>query len=517
MTETKEISAVKVVFLKEEELREILLEVEILRDCSHKNIVKLLGHFKKETDLWICMEFCGGGAVDTLYKNLQRQLNETEIGILIGECLRGLVYLHEEMHIIHRDIKSGNMLLTETGEVKLADFGVSALTIKVREYRANSFIGTPYWMAPEVILVENSRTETYDCKADIWSIGITCIELADKNPPLSDIHPMRALYLIPTASPTSLMLQQPQKWSKPFVAFIQSCLVKDPHRRISALECFHTPYLEKVSDTAGQNGGTKKIMLDLIQEVRGHKLGIKNSTKQEPVKKDDSSDEQFANFDLESNSTEKSDIKSTSSSTNRKNSSGFLRFFRNSTTDYIPLFLSIEESVISIVKQSERFNDIVPLFESNMKVNSSDIISFTALKAGNPFVYTFLLLAGEKNIFACDISEKSDYIYADGSDRLRLLIPEAKVKEIIIVEDYGIMLARGGRRNEIRQYRLQSIIKLLLHVFKIDSPGDEDYNIEDSLFRRQSPIFWSKDYFKVNSTDLTFRLSIQRSRFHLLF
>lgn len=146
MTETKEQTAVKVVLIKQEELREILLEVEILRDCSHENITKFMGCFWRGDDLWICMEFCGAGAVDSLYKNLFRSLRqEDEIAIFMSESLKGLDYLHKERHIIHRDIKSGNILLTEDGQIKLADFGVSALCVKENGYRAHSFIGTPYW------------------------------------------------------------------------------------------------------------------------------------------------------------------------------------------------------------------------------------------------------------------------------------------------------------------------------------------------------------------------------------
>ncbi|KAI8617844.1 kinase-like domain-containing protein [Chytriomyces sp. MP71] len=231
---TNEISAIKVVFLKEDELKETLLEMEILKACNHPNITRYMGLFLKGLDLWICMEFCGGGALDSIYRAMKKPFNEDQIGSIIYESIVGLEYLHTQAALIHRDIKAGNLLLTEAGELKLADFGVSA-KLKSSSGTARTFIGTPYWMAPEVIACDpesaSSHTAAYDCKADIWSIGITAIEIADKNPPLSDIHPMRALHMIPSSN---LGLAKPKNWSKPFVDFVASCLVKDPSKRPSA-------------------------------------------------------------------------------------------------------------------------------------------------------------------------------------------------------------------------------------------------------------------------------------------
>ncbi|KAI9088188.1 kinase-like domain-containing protein, partial [Phlyctochytrium arcticum] len=242
---TKEISAVKVVFLKEDELRETLLEMEILQGCDHPNITKYMGCFLKGLDLWICMEFCGGGALDSIYRAIKKPLTEDQIGSIIYESVLGLEYLHTKAALIHRDIKAGNVLLTENGEVKLADFGVSAKLNSIGG-RARTFIGTPYWMAPEVIMTDpesaTHSTASYDSKADIWSIGITAIEIAEKNPPLSDIHPMRALYLIPNSD---LGLAKPKAWSKPFQEFIAYCLIKDPVKRPSATELLQHPFLAK--------------------------------------------------------------------------------------------------------------------------------------------------------------------------------------------------------------------------------------------------------------------------------
>ena len=169
-------------------------------------------------------------------------------------------------HIIHRDIKSGNLLLTSDGAVKLADFGVSALTSASTNYRAHSFIGTPYWMAPEVILAENEPSQMYDCKADIWSAAIMAIELADKNPPMSDIHPMRALRLIPDANPQIFMVRNPKKWSKPFINYLQSSLIKNPRTRPAADEILRHPFFERLHSMSS-SGGTNQIVVNLINYV----------------------------------------------------------------------------------------------------------------------------------------------------------------------------------------------------------------------------------------------------------
>eukprot|EP00158_Paraphelidium_tribonemae_P008392 Partr_v1_DN28569_c1_g2_i1_m72563 putative serine threonine kinase 10 len=258
-----------------------------------------MGCFYYKNDLWMCMEMCSGGAGDTVYKKLVRYLTEEEVGIFIYDSLRGLEYLHKN-HIIHRDIKSGNLLLTESGKIKLADFGVSALTTAASSYRAHSFIGTPYWMAPEVIMSENSPTHTYDAKADIWSIGITTIEMADKLPPLSDIHPMRALYLIPTADAKTLMVRKPGDFSKSFVSFIQNCLVKDPRKRPSAEEILAHPFMVAV-DALGSEYRCRAV-IKLIEDVRFDiNKKSQKATLQVPVSsgkndKDESAESDFEEF-----------------------------------------------------------------------------------------------------------------------------------------------------------------------------------------------------------------------------
>jgi STE20-like kinase len=177
------------------------------------------------------IEFCSGGAVDTLMFDLDKPLNEQQIQFVIRETLEALVYLHDTCFVIHRDMKAGNILLTETGGVKLADFGVSAKNTGPLQ-RRYSFIGTPYWMSPEVIACETDKEISYDFKTDIWSLGITCIELAEKEPPHNELNPTRVMMRIRKSDAPKL--KEPHKWSKSFQDFLNKCLNKQSEDRLTA-------------------------------------------------------------------------------------------------------------------------------------------------------------------------------------------------------------------------------------------------------------------------------------------
>uniref|UniRef100_A0AAR2LNN2 non-specific serine/threonine protein kinase n=1 Tax=Pygocentrus nattereri TaxID=42514 RepID=A0AAR2LNN2_PYGNA len=210
--ETGVLAAAKVIeTTSEEELEDYMVEIEILATCDHHHIVKLLDAFFYEQKLWIMIEFCPGGAVDANMLELDRGLTEKQIQVVCWQMLEALVYLHGKK-IIHRDLKAGNILLTLDGDIKLADFGVSAKNTKTLQ-RRDSFIGTPYWMAPEVVMCETIKDAPYDYKADIWSLGITLIELAQMEPPHHELNPMRVLLKIAKSDPP--MLEQPSKWVKP--------------------------------------------------------------------------------------------------------------------------------------------------------------------------------------------------------------------------------------------------------------------------------------------------------------
>ncbi|KAM6179910.1 mitogen-activated protein kinase kinase kinase kinase 4 isoform 1-T1 [Erethizon dorsatum] len=243
---TGQLAAIKVMDVTEDEEEEIKLEINMLKKYSHhRNIATYYGAFIKKSppghddQLWLVMEFCGAGSITDLVKNTKgNTLKEDWIAYISREILRGLAHLHIH-HVIHRDIKGQNVLLTENAEVKLVDFGVSAQLDRTVG-RRNTFIGTPYWMAPEVIACDENPDATYDYRSDLWSCGITAIEMAEGAPPLCDMHPMRALFLIPRNPPPRL---KSKKWSKKFFSFIEGCLVKNYVQRPSTEQLLKHPFI----------------------------------------------------------------------------------------------------------------------------------------------------------------------------------------------------------------------------------------------------------------------------------
>ncbi|XP_058479096.1 TRAF2 and NCK interacting kinase b isoform X13 [Solea solea] len=243
---TGQLAAIKVMDVTGDEEEEIKAEINMLKKYSHhRNIATYYGAFVKKNppgmddQLWLVMEFCGAGSVTDLIKNTKgNSLKEEWIAYICREILRGLTHLHQHK-VIHRDIKGQNVLLTENAEVKLVDFGVSAQLDRTVG-RRNTFIGTPYWMAPEVIACDENPDATYDFKSDLWSLGITAIEMAEGAPPLCDMHPMRALFLIPRNPAPRL---KSKKWSKKFQSFIDSCLVKSHSQRPSTDQLLKHPFI----------------------------------------------------------------------------------------------------------------------------------------------------------------------------------------------------------------------------------------------------------------------------------
>uniref|UniRef100_A0A803TYE0 non-specific serine/threonine protein kinase n=1 Tax=Anolis carolinensis TaxID=28377 RepID=A0A803TYE0_ANOCA len=211
----------------ESDLQEIIKEISIMQQCDSPYVVKYYGSYFKNTDLWIVMEYCGAGSVSDIIRLRNKTLTEDEIATILKSTLKGLEYLHF-MRKIHRDIKAGNILLNTEGHAKLADFGVAGQLTDTMAKR-NTVIGTPFWMAPEVI-----QEIGYNCVADIWSLGITSIEMAEGKPPYADIHPMRAIFMIPTNPPPTF--RKPELWSDEFTDFVKKCLVKNPEQRATATQ-----------------------------------------------------------------------------------------------------------------------------------------------------------------------------------------------------------------------------------------------------------------------------------------
>ncbi|XP_064160629.1 serine/threonine-protein kinase 4-like [Anguilla rostrata] len=255
--ETGEIVAIKQVPV-ESDLQEIIKEISIMQQCNSPHVVRYYGSYFKDSDLWIVMEYCGAGSISDIIRLRNKTLTEEEIAMVVQSTLKGLEYLHF-MRKIHRDIKAGNILLNAEGQVKLADFGVAGQLTDTMAKR-NTVIGTPFWMAPEVI-----QEIGYNCVADIWSLGITAIEMAEGKPPYADIHPMRAIFMIPTNPPPTF--RNPEQWSQLFRDFVSQCLVKNPENRATATQLLQHPFIKN----AKSNSILKALITDAM-EIKLKKL-----------------------------------------------------------------------------------------------------------------------------------------------------------------------------------------------------------------------------------------------------
>ncbi|XP_064410770.1 myosin-IIIa [Latimeria chalumnae] len=262
---------------------EIEAEYNILKALSdHPNVVKFFGmYYKKDAktgdQLWLVLELCTGGSVTDLVKGLLKRgerVNELIIAYILHEALLGLQHLHSN-NTIHRDIKGNNILLTTDGGIKLVDFGVSAQLTNTR-LRRNTSVGTPFWMAPEVIACEQQLDSTYDARCDIWSLGITAIELGDGDPPLADLHPMRALFKIPRNPPPTL--RQPELWSAELNDFINKCLIKDSEQRPTVADLLQHAFIKQIQ---GKEKALQKQLMELIDLQQ--QIGITEKTRHERI------------------------------------------------------------------------------------------------------------------------------------------------------------------------------------------------------------------------------------------
>uniref|UniRef100_A0A671N7B4 Mitogen-activated protein kinase kinase kinase kinase n=1 Tax=Sinocyclocheilus anshuiensis TaxID=1608454 RepID=A0A671N7B4_9TELE len=227
---TGELAAIKVIKLEPgEDFDVVQQEIIMMKDCKHSNIVAYFGSYLRRDKLWISMEYCGGGSLQDIY-HVTGPLSESQIAYVCRETLQGLLYF----------AIGANILLTDNGYVKLADFGVSA-QISATLAKRKSFIGTPYWMAPEVAAVE--RKGGYNQLCDIWAVGITAIELAELEPPMFDLHPMRALFLMTKSSFQPPKLKDKVKWTNNFHHFVKMALTKNPKKRPTADRLLQHPFV----------------------------------------------------------------------------------------------------------------------------------------------------------------------------------------------------------------------------------------------------------------------------------
>uniref|UniRef100_A0AAG5DKR1 Protein kinase domain-containing protein n=1 Tax=Anopheles atroparvus TaxID=41427 RepID=A0AAG5DKR1_ANOAO len=261
--ETRQLAAAKMCTLEDEEnLSDHMVEIDILSEIKHSNIVGLYEAYSIDDKLWMLIEYCDGGALDSIMVELEKPLTEAQIAYVCKHMCAGLNHLHKNK-VIHRDLKAGNVLLTMDGGVKLADFGVSAKN-KHTMQKHDTFIGTPYWMAPELVLCETFRDNPYDFKVDIWSLGITLIEFAQMEPPNSEMSPMRVLLKIQKSEPPKL--DQPSKWTKSFNDFLARTLVKDPQQRPSTDVLMALPFISGDLDSKPIKDLLLEYKADVVEE-----------------------------------------------------------------------------------------------------------------------------------------------------------------------------------------------------------------------------------------------------------
>ncbi|KAM9969596.1 hypothetical protein ACTFIR_001432 [Dictyostelium discoideum] len=240
-TVNNEVVAIKFLEMEGEENSSLKKEITILKNtvrCPY--IVKYHGCYIKENNLMIVMEYCDGGSILDIMQMCSITLTEAQIAAILYQIVEGLVYLHSNK-ILHRDIKAGNVLVNKLGQAKLADFGVSAILVNTG-FKQKTVVGSPYWMSPEVISPPKG-SNGYDSKADIWSLGITAIEMAESKPPLFNLNPVKVIFVIPfRQAPT---LEVPGNWSPEFNDFISVCLNKEADKRPSAVDLLNHPFIKK--------------------------------------------------------------------------------------------------------------------------------------------------------------------------------------------------------------------------------------------------------------------------------
>ncbi|XGW34125.1 hypothetical protein V3C99_018151 [Haemonchus contortus] len=257
-------AAAKAIEVQEgEELKDFLVEIDILTSCKHANIVNLYACYFFENKLHMLLEFCGGGAVDAIMIELEKPLTEKQIAYVARYTCEAVAFLHDN-NVIHRDLKAGNILLTSDGVVKLADFGVSA-KLKDRNEKRDTFIGTPYWMAPEVMMCETFKDQPYGTRSDIWSLGITLIEMAQMEPPHANVSPMRVLIKVQKSAPPTL--DNPSSWSVFFADFLSQCLVKNPAERKTAKQILSHPFIANATDPHPVLALLAEVNADIEEEL----------------------------------------------------------------------------------------------------------------------------------------------------------------------------------------------------------------------------------------------------------
>lgn len=244
----------------DKDVKALMDEIAALRACDSPFITRYFGSAVTEGDIWIILEYCGGGSVSELVSaSTDKTLPLKFIRTVAAAMTAGLLYLHEK-RLLHRDVKCSNVLLTEEGSVKLADFGVCTKLNDTLAKR-NTLIGTPFWMAPEVI-----KEEFYDFKADIWSLGICVIEMADGVPPFSHMHPMRAIFLIPMMT-TPPVVRDETKYPDEMKDFIAACCTIKCDDRPSSSDMIKHPFIAEELERLRKTDGVSEELGAAVREA----------------------------------------------------------------------------------------------------------------------------------------------------------------------------------------------------------------------------------------------------------
>jgi len=255
VTRNNKVYAIKKVPLSAKTLAATNKEIKFMRSIQHENTLAYYSCYKKGNDVWIVMELCDGGSVQNILDKTGKGLEEKHIAAITGQVLNGLAYLHG-LEKIHRDIKSGNLLLTGEGKVKIADFGTSADGVN-----RTTVIGSSYWMAPETL-----DQRGYDAKADIWSLGITLIEMAEKDPPFFNLEPQEVVRQLMTSPPPTL--KQPNRWSNHFREFVRYCLQRDPAKRLDAKTLQQHPFVREADPLC-----LRELIIDMVEKKKAEAVG----------------------------------------------------------------------------------------------------------------------------------------------------------------------------------------------------------------------------------------------------
>lgn len=263
LTQNNQKVAIKQMDLNVQPRKELIInEILVMKDSQHKNIVNFLdSYLRGNLDLWVIMEYMEGGSLTEVIENNEFKLTEKQIATICFETLKGLQHLHNK-HIIHRDIKSDNVLLDARGNVKITDFGFCAKLTDQRNKRA-TMVGTPYWMAPEVV-----KQKEYDEKVDVWSLGIMTIEMIEGEPPYLNEEPLKALYLIATNGTPKL--KKPEALSNSIKKFLSICLCVDVRYRASTDELLEHSFVQ-------HKLGRVEELAPLLEWRRGHEGGFNDS------------------------------------------------------------------------------------------------------------------------------------------------------------------------------------------------------------------------------------------------